>query len=397
MASMTLAGGEFETITESTALVGDLRARIAREGPLTFRDFMQAALYHPRHGYYARGGAARGGAGARGSDYVTAPEVHPVFGALAGKQLAQMWQIMGQPAAFDVVEQGGGGGCLARDILRWAERAVPTFAAAICYQIVETEPAIERGKRALEDEGLGERVAWSAELPPSFEGCLLSNELLDAFPVHRVTVRDGELREIYVTCGEDGRFADEAGPLSTAALSRYFDALGLLPGEGCVAEVNLDAPAWIARAAVALRRGFVLTFDYGYEAAELYAPWRRDGTLLCFYRHAASSDPYRRIGMQDMTASVDFTTLRRAGEDAGLRTAGFTDQSAFLTRLGLNEGLAAVARERPQEIEEYYARRKVVLDLIDPARLGRIKVLAQSKGVPEGPLLGFADDGGTTG
>jgi SAM-dependent MidA family methyltransferase len=135
----------------------------------------------------------------------------------------------------------------------------------------------------------------------------------------------------------------------------------------------------------------VLTFDYGYEAADLYAPWRRDGTLLCFYKQSASSDPYQRVGLQDMTASVDFTTLRRAGENAGMQTAGYTDQASFLARMGIGDGLAAVGAAGSAQIEEYFARRNVVLDLIDPAKLGRIKVLLQSKGVPESTFRGFHD------
>jgi SAM-dependent MidA family methyltransferase len=140
----------------------------------------------------------------------------------------------------------------------------------------------------------------------------------------------------------------------------------------------------------ALRRGYVLTFDYGYEAEQLYAPWRRDGTLLCFYRQSAGSDPYQRIGKQDITSSVDFTTLRLTGEAAGLRTAGFTDQASFLTRLGIQAGLTA-AGERA-EMEEYFVRRQAMMALIDPARLGRIRVLCQSKDVDDAPLWGFRDE-----
>ena len=144
--------------------------------------------------------------------------------------------------------------------------------------------------------------------------------------------------------------------------------------------------------AESIERAYVLTLDYGYEAPELYAPWRRDGTLRCFYRQSLSSDPYQRVGMQDMTASVDFTTLRRVGNDAGLQTVALTDQSSFLVRMGIGEGIASVSRDRPGDMEEYFARRNVVLDLIDPAKLGRVKVLLQGKRVPDSPLRGFTDD-----
>ncbi|HET6615061.1 MAG TPA: SAM-dependent methyltransferase, partial [Dehalococcoidia bacterium] len=129
----------------------------------------------------------------------------------------------------------------------------------------------------------------------------------------------------------------------------------------------------------------------GYEGEELYAPWRRDGTLLCFYRQSASSDPYQRIGRQDMTASVDFTTLRREGEAAGLHTVAMTDQSDFLVRMGIGDALTAVMQRARPELEEYFARRNVVLDLIDPGKLGRIKVLLQSKNAPDAAFTGFVD------
>jgi SAM-dependent MidA family methyltransferase len=197
---------------------------------------------------------------------------------------------------------------------------------------------------------------------------------------------------VYVALDSDGRFADELRSPSDPAIAQYFADLGLLPGDGCYAEVNLEAPRWITRVASSIDRGYVLTFDYGYEASDLYAPWRRDGTLLCFYRQSASSDPYQRVGKQDMTASVDCTTLRRVGEVAGLTTLGMTDQASFLVRMGIGEGIASVAQERPDEMEEYFARRRVVMDLIDPARLGRIKVLLQGTNVDSTPLRGFTDD-----
>ena len=380
---------EFESISESAPLVDELRDRIRATGPITFRAFMQDALYHPRYGYYTR----HAGAMSRGGDYVTSPEVHSIFGALVAKQVAELWRTMGEPPRFDIVEQGAGTGKLAHDILRWAEAQDLAFASALRYRIVEVLPAA-RGLQEQTIAGAGDaacRVEWHSELPSGIEGCVLSNELLDAFPVHRVVREGAELREVYVRLSEDDRFEDQLGPLSDSALARYFDALGLVPGEGCYAEVNLDAPRWFASAARSIDRGYVLTFDYGYDAADLYAPWRRDGTLLCFYRQTASSDPYQRIGKQDMTASIDFTTMRRAGEAAGLDTIGYTNQAEFLVRLGIGEGIAAIARSRPNEMEEYFARRKVVLTLIDPGHLGRIKVLLQGKGVPQASPCGFRD------
>ena len=374
---------EFESATENAALVDLLRQRIAAEGAITFHDYMETVLYHPQDGYYA----SREPMGREG-DYLTSPEVNPIFGSLVAKQVAQFWELMERPGRFDIVEQGAGSGILARDILRWAGRRAPEFAAALRYQIVDISPSLKRRQ----GETLAEyEVEWQDELPQGIEGCLLSNELLDSFAVHRIVHRDGQLFEVYVTL-EDGRFEEVSGPASTNRIVEYFADLGLWPGDGCVSEVNLQAVDWMKTAAESISKGFALTFDYGHEAKELYAPWRRDGTLMCFYRHNPSTDPFARVGKQDMTSHVDFTTLMREGEAHGLVPAGFTTQSRFLSALGIGVGVDKVAKENPEALEEYYSRRKAVQELIDPAGLGRIRVLAQTRGVADADLLGFEED-----
>jgi len=378
---------EFASITESSPLVTELRTRIERDGPIPFRDFMEAALYHPRYGYYRTDAAVT----SRGGDYVTSPEVHPIFGTLVCKQIVEFWRALDRPVVFTVVEAGAGRGLLARDILLRAQRE-PDFADAARYRIAEPSPIL----RSTQEHTLTEaaidqsKVTWDDELPGVENGCILTNELLDSFPVHRVVRQGNDLREAYVAT-DGGGFRDELGPLSTPSIAAYFDELGLLPGDGCYAEVNLEAREWISRAARSLTRGYILTFDYGYEAQDLYAPWRRDGTLLSFYRQSAASDPYQRLGKQDITASVDFTTLRRAAEASGLVTIALTDQAQFFVRMGIGEGVAAVANQPNPQIEEYFARRNVVLDLIDPGKLGRVKVLLQSKDAPASDFTGFVD------
>jgi SAM-dependent MidA family methyltransferase len=380
---------DFPSTTENEALRDIIRERIAEAGAITFREFMDLALYHPRHGYYCSPREKMG----RQGDYLTSPEVHPIFGWLVGKQLGQMWEVIGRPEPFTVVEIGAGSGALARDILDWARRHAPEFFAALEYRLVEvSEELAARQRRAVQevDERL-EKAAWLPALEAIAEGsvvgCLLSNELADAFPVHRVTVRAGRLQEVYVDW-RHGRFEERLGPPSTLALEEYFRRLGLLPGEDCQAEVNLDALAWMRALARALGRGFVMTFDYGYSAEQLYAPWRRQGTFLCFYRHNPSADPYARVGRQDMTSSVDFTSLIQAAQEAGLETVGLAGQSQFLTALGIDGALAPAARgDLP--LEEYYARRRALTELLDPAGLGRIRVLIQSKGVKGPRLLGL--------
>jgi len=353
--------------------------RIEREGPITFRDFMEMALYHPQHGYYVH----RQPLGRQG-DYLTSPEVGPLFAALVGRQLAEMWEVLGRPHPFQVVEMGPGRGSLARDLLAWARRARPHLFAALRYGLVERSAAL----RAAQEQALacaGLTAHHLPCLPPEgIEGCLLSNELVDSFPVHRVLVRQGELWEVYVAW--DGQhLREELGPPSTPALADYFHRLGLWPGEGCYAEVNLEALDWMRRVGQALRRGFVLTFDYGYEAQELYAPWRRQGTLLCFYRHRPGSDPYLRLGWQDMTSHVDFTSLVAAGREVGLRPLGMASQAEFLTRLGIQDAL----RGEGLDMEEALARRRMATELLDPAGLGRIRVLVQEKGVGPCRLRGL--------
>jgi SAM-dependent MidA family methyltransferase len=185
-------------------------------------------------------------------------------------------------------------------------------------------------------------------------------------------------------------FVEDLRPPSVPDIEHHFAELGIKPANNSYAEVNLEAPRWMIDAAKSLERGYVLTFDYGHEAEELYAPWRTNGTLMCFYRHNASHDPYARIGRQDITSHVDFTTVRRVGESAGLDTVGLTTQSDFLTRLGIADA-AAPPSESETGLEEYFARRGEVIELLDPAGLGRIRVLCQAKSAPVS-LTGFASD-----
>jgi SAM-dependent MidA family methyltransferase len=380
---------EFPSATESEELKTAIRERIAAEGRIPFRQFMAVALYHPQHGYYSSPRQRMG----RHGDYLTSPEVHPIFGSLVAKQLCQMWQAMGEPQPFTIVEMGAGSGLLARDILAWAGKRAPEFFQALEYRLIEVNDWLVDSQRRLlrqVDASLA-KASWLPSLEAiaagSVSGCFLSNELIDSFPVHRVAIRDGCLHELYVEWQEE-RFVESLGPPSTPLLEDYFHRLGLLPGEGCSAEVNLEALEWMRAVASALRRGFVLTLDYGYPAAELYAPWRKEGTLLCFYRHNPSTDPYARLGRQDMTSHVDFTSLVQAGREHSLEPLGLTSQGRFLAALGIAAGLERQAEGEPS-LEEYYARRRAVTELVDPAGLGRIRVFIQAKGIGQPKLWGL--------
>jgi SAM-dependent MidA family methyltransferase len=358
--------------THNPALRDIIARRIEASGPITFAEFCELAMYHPRHGYYFTQDPTQ--------DFQSSPNVHPVFGACIARHLSELWHQLDRPQRFDVYEAGAASGRLAADILRYARTADPDFYACTRYVIQDVTLNDANAPQRLEGAGLPEdKVAIAAALPgaPSIEGCILSNELLDALPFRRVRAEDGHLLELFVGLKE-GAFVDVEGE-ARPEVKAHFEALALLPGEGCDAEACLIAPAWISHAANALRRGYVLTLDYGYEAQDLYTPWRKRGTLLTFYRHTSGDDPYARIGRQDITASVDFTSVRRAGEAAGLRTVASASQSEFLAGLGIGEALAAPPE--PGQIEAYYALRKAVVELTDPAGLGRITVLEMSKGV----------------
>jgi SAM-dependent MidA family methyltransferase len=325
---------------------------------------MRLALYHPELGYYRRGRSPIGAAG----DYFTSPAAHPLFGALIARQLRQMWRLLGRPRPFTVLEPGAGSGELAVAVGAFAAAVAPDFAAALAYRPLE----------------LG------AALPDAFEGCIVSNELFDALPFHRVEVRDDALRELYVDW-QDDQLVERAGPPSTPALGAYFDRLGVWPPEGSQAEIGLEAAELMDRFAASLRRGYVLTFDYGYPAEELYGVPRPRGTLLCYYRHTYNEEPLRRPGEQDITAHVDFSTLALAGAARGLEAVELFRQRDFLRNCGLDAYLAALAHARLAS-EVRAANRHAALALVDPRGLGRFGVLVQARAAPAAELIGLTGD-----
>ena len=364
-------------------------ARIRQGGPVPFSRFMEWCLYHPDYGYYQSEGITVG----KGGDYYTAPSVHPLFGRTVARQLLQMSELLGTER-FTVVETGAGRGFLCLDILDWARGNAPSFYRRLDYRLVDvsrpfvTEQKerlalhVREGKVSWQEEGIGE--ASGREI----DGCFLANELVDAFPVHRVVVQGGRLREIYV--GEcDGGFVDVPGELSTPEIGEYFRNDGVELGEGREAEVNLRAREWIANVGRGLRRGFVLTIDYGCHAKELYVPWRSSGTIMCYHRHRASGDPYERVGEQDITAHVNFSQLIRGGEEAGLAFTGLVPQYRFLIALGLLGEMEEAAKGM-SELDGLQMRLSLKR-LIEPGMgMGEIfKVLIQHKGVDEPRLDGL--------
>jgi SAM-dependent MidA family methyltransferase len=354
------------------ALQDIIRDRVRQAGSISFREFMELALYHPRHGYYRTHDPEL--------DYQTSPQVHPVFGAAIGRALAAMWRALGRPPRFDVFEDGAGAGELAAGVLAWARDADASFFGALRYTARDPSGRLRDLPAALAGAGLPVDAARAVEEPPeAAEGCVLANELLDSLPVHRVVLRQGELRELRVAL-EGERFVDAEAPAPPEVLD-YFRQAGVFPAEGCEAEVNLEAPRWLGRAASWLGRGYLLTLDYGYLASELYSAARRRGTLLTFRRHAPGDDAYADPGGRDMTASVDFSALFRAGATAGLQPVLFTSQADFLAQLGIRS--EAARRPHPgEDLSAFYALRRSVQELTSPSGLGRIRVLLMAKEAP---------------
>jgi len=367
----------------TTPLAHLLHERMSRTGGIPFVEFMAEALYHPQYGYYM-GERQRIG---RSGDFFTSSSVHPLFGLLIARQLRQMWELLDRPVPFVIAEQGAGEGHFCLDILTGARAEDPDFYNAIRYTLIDISPDNRNRQQVLLQPHSGQ-VSWGelAELQ-GMVGCFLSNELVDAFPVHLVEQRDGTLHEVFVVSQGDS-FAEELRPPSTDALQRHLSWLGIELTEGCRAEVNLAAVDWMTAVAGVLGRGFVLTIDYGYQAAELYAPWRKSGTLMCYYRHTSSEDPYVRIGEQDITAHIDFTALARAGEAAGLQELYWGEQYRFLISLGFVDALIA-AESRETDPKRAQALRLTLKNLIVPeGGMGEtFKVLIQGKGVEAPNLL----------
>jgi SAM-dependent MidA family methyltransferase len=346
---------------------------------------MEQCLYHPQYGYYASGRGRRGRAG----DYYTSPLVHPIFGALMGKQLAQMWRTLGA-GAFEIVEMGGGEGYLCLDILNYLKQEEPQFYDLLFYRMVERSPlVIERQRMLLTPHEA--RVAWHRPEEMAhqrIEGCFLSNELVDSFPVHRVLMEGGTLQEVYVGL-DNGEFQEVQGDPSTPELVAYFRRLGIRLAEGQRAEVNLEALSWLQRVAQGLARGFIITIDYGYRAEELYSPLRPAGTFLYYQGHRILTDPYALLGLQDMTAHVDFTSLIMCGERYGLKLTGLVPQYRFLLGLGILQRLAQLGKGK--EEKEAVNERLTIKNLILPGGLGEtFKVLIQHKGIDKPELEGLS-------
>jgi SAM-dependent MidA family methyltransferase len=405
--------------------------RIQHEGPIPFAAYMRMALYEPGYGYYVSGAPKMGWEG----DYFTSTDVSNFFAHCMGRQLYTMWEKLKRPDPFLIVEEGAGRGQLAEGVRAWAQQQAPDFLAVLDYRVEDIRTGQDvtvgvgeaaphtvgffgdglsrRGGSGV-DEGMG--PLW----PPALGGhnvqgdspplqvtevdfkkptreveaispsVILSNELIDAFPVHIVEVRDGRLYEVYVD-EQDGRLYEVLSEPSSPEVASYLDAYKIpwqTFEDGWRAEINLDALRWMERTAQRIRKGFILTIDYGEKARELYARHRRHGTLASYFQHQMTERPLARPGAQDITAHVNFTALIDEARRHGLRLSKFTTQREWLESLGIREELeqrrlqefaeadTARATDRGQvALLQWYNLRQRVEVLTDPYGMGSFKVL----------------------
>lgn len=305
---------------ELTQIITD---KIKSGGPISFHDFMEMALYYPRLGYYS---STKPKIGKQG-DYYTTPELTVLLGKLLAKQLEEMWQVLDK-APFTIVEFGAGNGKLCADLLACIKNNHEMY-RSLRYCIIEKSFALQQ----IQKERLPEKVSWyqSIDEVQFSNGCVIANEVLDNFAVHRV-IQKKELMEIFVDV--DTHFKEILRP-AAAPIKDYFEQLQVQLPESCQAEVNLQAIQWLGEVSATIKKGFVITIDYGTTSELLYNKAATSGTLRCFHRQEVNEKWFERIGEQDITAHVNFSALLYWGNQFGLQSCGYTLQSHFLHSLGL--------------------------------------------------------------
>ena len=363
-------------MSDLSSLSDDIRQEISRSGRITFARYMELALYAPGKGYYA--GSV---SGFSGSDYVTSPLAHPVFGALIGRQAYQIWVIMGRPDEFLILEQGAGNGALACDVLDFLRYATPDFYESLSYLAIDCT-SNPFGKQQ-SHQNLQYVNSYTLPILGGV-GCVISNELIDAYPVHRFRVQDGILTEAYVQIGEQGEFIEIFDEPSTDLIQARLQDLDIPIQDGLNGEMNLHIDDWARAVAACLDRGIVITIDYGDWAKPLYN--RPVGTLQTYYRQTQAGNPLKMVGKKDITAHADFTSLINAGAEYGLEYLGLLEQGQFLRNLGWDKCFQVVSRMGFSH-QELIANQVGLRHLVDPAYLGGLSVLIQSKNFDMGEQL----------
>lgn len=374
-------------------LISLIRSEIRVAGHISFARFMELALYDRDHGYYM-GRERRPG---RAGDFLTAPEMHPFFGLTIARQVAECWDRLGQPDSFTVLEYGSGTGGLAYDAIVGLINDRPELRSRLRYRLNEINPRRNaQAIAAMEEVGFSDIVSVDDE-SESNVGVVLANEVADAMPVHRLRWNGTTLEELWVAWNDEVGLVDRSGPLSpeVAAFNpdAYLAGVGLdlskLP-VGARLEVSPATANWTRELARRLERGYALIVDYGYLATELYSGSRLQGTLRVHTKHRVTDNPYDAVGTRDITAHVDFTLIETVARESGMSPIGLTTQADFLANAGLGELLVRLRNEPGIAIEEYYRAQAAVFRLIDPAGMGRFRVLGLAKGAPlDPPLCGF--------
>lgn len=362
--------------------------RIKSEGPVTFKTFMEMALYEPELGYYTSQKTRIG----RSGDFYTSSHLHPAFGMMIGKQIEEMWEIMGRPSAFQVVEMGSGAGYLCKDILEYyrglgigglgLEREI---IKNLQYVIVELNPLMRESQKNLLSE-FSDKVRWVSSIRElnNIKGCFFSNELLDAFPVHIIEMND-EIKEIFVSADNEKLTEIKRAP-STSVITDYIKEFSIELEKGHRTEINLEIKKWLGEIDRVLTEGFTLTIDYGHSSEDYYSEDRDRGTLLCYHEHQVTEDPYQNTGEQDITAHVNFSSVKKWGDELGINTIGFCPQGTFLVSLGIDEAIAEIHKNSTDYPFEVARIKKLIL----PGTMGEThKVIIQYKGSRKPALRGF--------
>jgi len=362
--------------------------RIKSEGPITFKNFMEMALYEPELGYYSSEKTRIG----RSGDFYTSSHLHTTFGMMIGKQIEEMWEIMNKPSVFQIVEMGSGAGYLCKDILEYykglgigGQGLEREIIKNLQYIIVELNPAMrEQQKKLLSD--YSDKIRWASSVRElnDIKGCFLSNELLDAFPVHIIEMND-EIKEIFISADNE-KLIEIKGAPGASEIADYLKEFSIEFEKGHRTEINLEIKKWLGEINRILTEGFILTIDYGYSSKDYYSEDRDRGTLLCYHEHRVTENPYQNIGEQDITAHVNFSSVKKWGDEIGIKTIGFCRQGTFLVSLGIDEAIAEIYKNSADYSFEVARIKKLIL----PDAMGEThKVIIQYKGSRKPALRGF--------
>lgn len=374
-------------------LIQKIVSEISQKGLMSFARFMEMALYDVPYGYYMTQAVESEQPShdriGWGGDFFTAPELSPILAKTLVRQILDIDVRLGHPDPFTFMEIGAGNGTFAVDFLQECRAIASDFFNRLSYDIVERSPYLQLRQAARLREAVGNRVEghlrWRSSLEEvdsnSLTGVVFSNELVDALPVHRVRWENNQLREIFVAY-EGGHFVECLDHCSSPKLAEYVDTYHVSLSEGQTSELHLEAEAWMNNVARILHRGVVMTIDYGHTGSDYYRSDRKDGTFLCYYRHAISTNPYILVGEQDMTAHVNFSALAGSGTTSGLDLIGFTTLANWLIGLGVEE----LVKDQDQESEDV----KALTHLLRPHGMGKtFKVLVQQKGMEPFTLQGL--------